>query len=541
PNCCVCVDFTNISLMPSWLLSLLLLSESSHAYKILVYNSKFAHSHSNYLGQIADILVDAGHNVTSLIPVMDHSVRDGTEKSNKIYVQTDKVVKKFYEESAKNIPNFFEMSDANPAIAFVVGPMYAEMLYRSCKSVLEEPGLIERLRDEHYDVLIAENFDICGMGISKAIAPKSTIGVSSTCLFGWQFSDWGIPQALSYRPTNLVASFNVLSIIDRAYNIYGESLGRILFWFYRRAIEQALQERFGPEYPTAVEQLSNVAYIFTNSEPLIETAAPTTARVIDIGGIGAKLPTKLDDYWQGILNLRPKAVLISFGSITRSYLMPAAMKAGILKAIARFPDVTFIWKYEELEDEFATGEAAQVQNLVLTKWMPQSDILAHPNLAVFITHAGMGSTQETAARGVPGIFVPLFAEQPRNAGMMEFNGLGRVFSKYDLSDDEMLAETIRDLLYNEKYSKNAKRMSSMIAKKPFGSRELLIKHVEFAAEFGPSAALRPQSIDMNVIEYNNIDAVFCLLFVTAIIILCTFKMFVYCMSKVSKSSKSKAD
>lgn len=32
-------------------------------HKILVYNSRFGHSHSNFLGNIADILVEAGHDV----------------------------------------------------------------------------------------------------------------------------------------------------------------------------------------------------------------------------------------------------------------------------------------------------------------------------------------------------------------------------------------------------------------------------------------------------------------------------------------------
>lgn len=57
----------------------------------------------------------------------------------------------------------------------------------------------------------------------------------------------------------------------------------------------------------------------------------------------------------------------------------------------------------------------QVGNLVLSKWTPQSDLLgkfislidlqptsAHPKMAIFITHGGAGSTQETAGRGVPG-------------------------------------------------------------------------------------------------------------------------------------------
>lgn len=46
-----------------------------------------------------------------------------------------------------------------------------------------------------------------------------------------------------------------------------------------------------------------------------------------------------------------------------------------LQTITRFPDVTFIWKYENLEDGFATVYASKVANLVLTKWMPQVDIL----------------------------------------------------------------------------------------------------------------------------------------------------------------------
>ncbi|GMS85045.1 hypothetical protein PENTCL1PPCAC_7220, partial [Pristionchus entomophagus] len=137
------------------------------------------------------------------------------------------------------------------------------------------------------------------------------------------------------------------------------------------------------------ELSSNVAYVFTNSEPLIESAAPTMARVIDIGGIGAKQPKKLDEYWEGILTQRPKTVLLSFGSIAKSILIPSEKKMGIIKAIQRLPEVTFIWKYEDLEDDFCKEHASKVANLVLTKWMPQVDILAHPNLAAFITHGGM--------------------------------------------------------------------------------------------------------------------------------------------------------
>lgn len=43
----------------------LLLISIAHSYKILVYNIRYSHSHSNFLGNVADILVEAGHDVVS--------------------------------------------------------------------------------------------------------------------------------------------------------------------------------------------------------------------------------------------------------------------------------------------------------------------------------------------------------------------------------------------------------------------------------------------------------------------------------------------
>ncbi|GMT15960.1 hypothetical protein PFISCL1PPCAC_7257, partial [Pristionchus fissidentatus] len=95
---------------------LLLISTFSlaNAYKILVYNSKYGHSHSNFLGMIADTLVEAGHNVTSLMPIMDRNVKDGTEKSNKIYVQPDPMVDQGFTQMLRGGVNFFQMNNFNP-------------------------------------------------------------------------------------------------------------------------------------------------------------------------------------------------------------------------------------------------------------------------------------------------------------------------------------------------------------------------------------------------------------------------------------------
>ena len=51
-------------------LSLLLVSHAV-GYNILIYNPQVGHSHVSFWGKIADILVEAGHNVVSFIKIRE--------------------------------------------------------------------------------------------------------------------------------------------------------------------------------------------------------------------------------------------------------------------------------------------------------------------------------------------------------------------------------------------------------------------------------------------------------------------------------------
>ncbi|GMS82787.1 hypothetical protein PENTCL1PPCAC_4962, partial [Pristionchus entomophagus] len=402
----------------------------------------------------------------------------------------EKILQFRYESHAEM--NIIERNLFNPITPLFLGPMFGSNIGRTCEKMLAKPGLIERLRAEKYDVYIVENFEVCGIGISAAIQPKA-------------FEEYGVPQALSYRPTLFYAHLDVHSHFSRLTNLIGELFIRNQFWFPRRACEAALKKKFRDYYRSVAEQSSRIAYLFTNSEPLIETAAPTLSRVIDISQIGAREPQSLDEKWSVVLGRRPQAILVSFGSMVKIYLLPIETKRSILKP----------------EDGFSRTEAAKVDNLLLTEWMPQIDILGmFHTIVLFLTIGTTGSVQEAAARGVPGVFIPIFGDQPRNAGMMERNGFGLVYDKFALADKEKLTATVREVVENPKYRTNARRISRMLARKPFKPKEQLVKYVEFAAEFGPSPALRPQSHDMSFVAYHNLDiiAVFILISVISILI-----------------------
>ncbi|VDM70264.1 unnamed protein product [Strongylus vulgaris] len=72
------------------------------------------------------------------------------------------------------------------------------------------------------------------------------------------------------------------------------------------------------------DTVSNMSWILTNCEPLLEFAKPTLNNVVDLGGIGN---------WNKILNLRKRTVLISFGSVAPSVSMPVAMKEAFIEVI----------------------------------------------------------------------------------------------------------------------------------------------------------------------------------------------------------------
>ena len=63
--------------------------------------------------------------------------------------------------------------------------------------------------------------------------------------------------------------------------------------------------------------------------------------------------------------------MVSFGTVALSHNMPREIKEIFLETFKKFPDVTFLWKYEKDEHKIAEG----IPNVVTEKWVPQNDLL----------------------------------------------------------------------------------------------------------------------------------------------------------------------
>uniref|UniRef100_A0A914D3A4 glucuronosyltransferase n=1 Tax=Acrobeloides nanus TaxID=290746 RepID=A0A914D3A4_9BILA len=178
-------------------------------------------------------------------------------------------------------------------------------------------------------------------------------------------------------------------------------------------------------------------------------------------GASKGVPMKFEDIMQ---KSKKGVILVSFGTVALSHSMPQEVKQVFLETFKKFPDVTFLWKYEKDEHKIAEG----YKNVVTDKWVPQNDLLGHPKLLGFVSHGGMNSVQEGSSKGVPMVMIPLFADQYRNSKMLEYRKMAVVLDRKELTV-EKLTEALKKIIEDNSYRKNAKRISALISAKPIAA------------------------------------------------------------------------
>ncbi|XP_021725801.1 anthocyanidin 3-O-glucosyltransferase 7-like [Chenopodium quinoa] len=114
---------------------------------------------------------------------------------------------------------------------------------------------------------------------------------------------------------------------------------------------------------------------------------------------------------------KAEVVYVSFGSIAR----PSPSEIAALAQGLEASGVKFIWSLrDDLKEHLPHGflESSR-KNGMLVSWAPQTDILAHDAVGVFITHFGHNSVMESVASGVPLIGRPFHGEQMLNGRLVE--------------------------------------------------------------------------------------------------------------------------
>lgn len=129
------------------------------------------------------------------------------------------------------------------------------------------------------------------------------------------------------------------------------------------------------------------------------------------------------------------------GSQIKSSLFDNEKKQAFINVFSKLKQ-KIIWKYE---DDLPN----KPDNILIEKWLPQSDILAHPNIKLFITHGGLLGSTEAVYHGVPIIGIPIYGDQELNVARAVQSGIGLKLNFHNLTEETILW-TIECILMNSK-------------------------------------------------------------------------------------------
>lgn len=134
--------------------------------------------------------------------------------------------------------------------------------------------------------------------------------------------------------------------------------------------------------------------------------------------------------------------MFSLGSNAKSVYLSADTIKTLLKVFGQLKQrVVMKWESDSLENK--------PNNVFIGKWLPQDDVLAHPNIKLFISHCGLGGVAEAKHHGVPIVGLPLFGDQPSNAASVEQEGWGLQLDFATISEAS-LKSSIEEVLTNPK-------------------------------------------------------------------------------------------
>ncbi|XGW05292.1 hypothetical protein V3C99_016010, partial [Haemonchus contortus] len=402
---------------------------------------------------------------------------------------------------------------------------------RTCDLLLGDNATMQMLANERFDAGITEMLGACGFGLFDKIGIDHIITASSLGMVDTMGDLFDVPKFPSIVPSFLLPYNSRMNFVERTINFVVAMIADIVSAEIGRNYKK-VWSRHGVSTDDEYYK-SKTNYLLTNSDEFLEFGRPTSPKIVHVGGIALKETGPLSKDLQQIMEqTRVGVVYISFGSAVPTIKMPKYFRDAITEVAKTFKNYDFIWKVDE-------GDKIEgIPNLYTFTWVAQQALLAHPNLRCFVSHAGLNSVLELTRSGKPSILVPIFADQFRNARLVEAKNTTIVIAKEDFTQDAF-AVALQRVLGDISYSKRAERLASLMVNKPFPVRDRLLSSVNFSIQHG-----RIYDYDfgkhLNALQYHSVDVI---AFLIILLISTVFMWFYTCRYFFRKifQAKIKAD
>ncbi|XP_055378296.1 UDP-glycosyltransferase UGT5-like [Condylostylus longicornis] len=489
----------------------------SYGHKILGLFPTVAKSHHIVGTALMEKLAERGHEITMVSPFKADS------KLSTLKNFRDVVIEETYNQSRPMIESIFEMVTTKNIFEIFHG--FSDIGIKISNLTMQEPMIQKLLKsNEKFDLIICEmtmNEVLLGFGhrFNAPIIAVSTFGPSL-----WTTDLVGTPSPLSYVPHPFLKLSDKMNLIERIMNILAATYERIYYdnFYYPRQVN-LYNEHFPNPKPSLQSLRENVSLVLVNSHFSLTAPRPLVPNMIEVGGfhlnrtenpIPNNIKTFLDTAKHG-------AILFTLGSEIKTTELPPEKLSAILNVFRSLKQkVLFKWENWNLPNK--------PDNVLISNWFPQKEILSHSNLKLLITQGGLLSIMEAINAGVPFIGIPLYGDQYMNMKFAEKSGIGISLS-YDMLDEKELRTAVAYILEDQDYEHNIKELKSRYEDQPIKPIDNAIYWIEYVIKHKGAIHMRSAGQHLNYIQYHNIDALGILFGIAFIIFYLIWALIMKCL------------
>ncbi|XP_072381210.1 UDP-glycosyltransferase UGT5-like [Diabrotica undecimpunctata] len=475
-----------------FLIFLLKIISNVSGYEILVVFPSPVPSHYILGNALARGLANAGHSVTMVSSFEEKDPpKNGSYKDVVLTGMIDMM-------KDLNAPQWMEFGDMNPIkiIYLMDTPGHAITNF-----TLRHPNFRELLNSgKTFDVIILEQFlndalKVLGCHFNAPVIPLGTCTPSM-----WVNQPSGNPEVPSYVP-DLYQDFPTrMNIWQRGMNSLFVVARRIMNDFIFLPVQEEFVNQHFPHCAKGKDFYYDVSLTLVNHHETINDPRPLVPSMIAIGGFHINPPKKLPKELQIFLDEAKEGVIyFSVGSNVMPSSLGNATVEAIVNALKKRKEKV-LWKWDD--SVFSSKPA----NFKVGKWFSQQDVLAHPNVKLFITHGGLLSLQEAVYNAVPVLVLPIFADQFRNGILVEENGLGLNLPIRTVTEPA-LVDKIDRIMSDSKYKENMQKRSKLFRSRPVNPLDLAIFWVEYVAENKGAPHLKVQYLNIEWYKILLLDVI----------------------------------
>ncbi|XP_055609693.1 UDP-glycosyltransferase UGT4-like [Uranotaenia lowii] len=365
---------------------------------------------------------------------------------------------------------------------------------------LQSPQFQKLVREEKFDLVVVGwfmNDFVVGVGSlfdCPTVLYCSAGFISLTNMVG-------NPVEVSSVPHLMLGNMGPMTFWDRVKNTLFNTVDSGIKLYIKHTTRPFYDYNFPAEkgFPSYEEAKRKVSLVFYNSHFTQTVPRPYLPNMVEIGGLQIKpkpdpLPKDIQTWLDGA---DQGAIFVSFGSNLKSSSLRQDKLDAIIATLSKLKQ-RIIWKWDTEE------MPGKPSNVMIGKWLPQDDILAHKNLKLFVTHGGLGSVTESMYHAVPIVGVPIFGDQEKNIAQVVKEGWGLEVAFEDLTE-QTLTSAIDEVLKNPKYTEKVTYKSKLYKDRPQSAMELATFWIEYIIRHKGADHLHYQGADLNFVQRNLLD------------------------------------